>query len=388
MKKILVTILAVLFCIGLMACGGTEEVPSFTQGNNAGYVEEAEPTTEPTVEPTATPTPVVTKKYGISSSGKTDGFHYELDTDYMYYRWYWGQKSSTLYRMDIHTGEVEVALDNLGNFGSFIIANGNVYYYDSDSECWFSASLATGEKKLIPVGEHDGAICIYKNMLFYTRSVDVSASKSEKQLIQIKNFESENPEEIILASTRDDYFSIEKINEDGSFLVETSYTEFQRGTPQFGTTRRIYDYQVYSGEGNLLHYEPTFRGYKTFMRGNYELGVGWIGTNIDEANMYGFIDAYGNTTYDENITEIYTKASARYIKDRIIFYSDANGIHAYDMSNGKQADIIEDAADRIVVVAGDYVYYIYSKLSDSRVYRVKTDGTGWEEVGTVGYGNK
>lgn len=384
MKKRWIVALAGLACICLLACGGTEAGPSFTQENDGGYAEDAELITEPT----ATPTPVATKKYGISSSGRTDGFHYELDTDYMYYRWYWGQKSSTLYRMDIHTGEVEVAVDNLGNFGTFIIANGKVYYYDSDSECWFGASLATGEKNLIPVGENDGAIYIYENMLYYTRSVAVSASKSEKQLIQVKNFESENPEEVILAKTRDGYFSIDKINEDGSFLVETSCTKFQRGTPQFGTTRYIYDYQVYSGEGDLLQYEPTFRGYITFMKGNDELGVGWIGNNIDESHMYGFVDAYGNTTYDENITEIYTKASTRYIKDRIIFYADANGIHAYDMNNGRQADIIEDAAERIFVVAGDYVYYIYSKMSDSRVYRVKTDGTGWEEVGTVGYGNK
>lgn len=392
MKKYLVTLLLTgLACVGLMACGGSADVatPPLTQGDDY-YVynqdvdyesdwqtPEAEPTMEPTKEPTATPTatpiptptPVPTKKYGMTTGAGTYGFNYDLDSDYLYYAF--NYDSATLYRANIHTGAVEIMATDLGDYTEFIIANGNIYYRNKDNKTWYSVSLATGEKKALPFDRYASDVYIYENMAFYSRTVDVSATTTEKQLVQVKDFESDKPMERVLCSTRDGYYGMHRANEDGSFLVEVSMTEFEKGS----VWRRLYEYLAFSPEGEQIDI-PAYRGYQTFMKDDKKMGVGWIGTSIEEAYDYGFVDDNGKVYIDKNVAEIFKKDPACFISGDTLFYADKEGIHAYGMNSGEYTDIVADPG-RIVVVAGNYVYYNYS----NDIYRIKTDGTGWKHIG-------
>ena len=296
MKKHLITMIGILACLCLMACGGTaEKVPPLTQGDSPDYTETmdsyAESTVEPTKEPTSTPTPTATpvptatptptpvKTRSFGMTGGSYELSYHLDGEYLYYMT--NQNNMTLQRANMNTGTVEVMLTNLGDVESYVIANGNIYYRDGDAKCWFSMSLATGEKKIFSLDYYAGTIYIYEDLLYYSRTVNITASTTEKQLVQVKEFDSDFPEEKVVHTAKEGTLSIAKVNEDGSFLVQTGYQKFEKGLYPFGTQRYIYEYIVFSPEGKLLADAPTYRGYQTFTKSGFTYGVGWIGNSIE-----------------------------------------------------------------------------------------------------------
>ena len=218
--------------------------------------------------------------------------------------------------------------------------------------------------------------------MFYVKTVNLSASVREWQLIHVKNFESDSPEEKVVYTSNDHIFT-KKITKEGNVFVESSRQEINFGNWFHQDIRYLCEYIVFNEEGEKIDI-PTCRGGKTFVRDWETIGIGWIGTNENEKYKYGFIYADGITCEDETVTEIYKKSKSVFLFKDILVYSDDKGIHAYSLNDGRKADIIVDPAYRIFAVAGNYVYYGYEIAKDQGyVYRVRLDGTGWEETGIL-----
>lgn len=410
MKKIRILFvgLILLACLGLMGCGSEAE-PVLQPGYD--YVDEtpnddtpvqetqtdegvSEPNTSPSQNlsptPTPSPTPVPTKKWGFVGGVETPartafGFDSDEEEGYLYYTL--GYDRSVLYRTNTTTGAVEVMAEGIGEIFTFTVANGSLYYYDGDRDTWYGYSLAYKNKWKLPINAWNFSdLYIRENILYYVETVQVSASAEEHRLQQVTDFDTENPTvKTIYAS--DSNFGIERVKESGSFLVTTGSTQLQKGGFN-GATRYLKDYIVFDKDGNQTTDEYALRGLQTYTKGHDEIGVGWIGTSVDEWDKYGYLTGfwYGGVVEDERpddtIAQIFQSDPFPYLRGSVLFYTDKAGIHAYDLHNGKQADISVDPAYTIRVVSGDYLYYDYHQELPSRdiLCRVKLDGTGWEEV--------
>ena len=276
---------------------------------------------------------------------------------------------------------------------------GNTIYYLEDSMI-YGVNINSGEKEEI-LTMVSGPFFVYNDVIYYVQSSNASATTYEYHIC--KYFIGENREERINVGEKMPILvGLEPQNENRVIFYyemdayqHPSYTALWYG--RHNLVCADFDGNVYFnkeyiapfyGVDNVEFYALLTESYLYATQYCEEDGIG---------GQYIFsVDSLDNSQYlSANELEVYGYIEPRNsYKDDLIIYGniqekfglylleneDINGQSIIADNLNVQLIVSENTSIREVYVVDDYIYYTIDDYENANLYRIKIDGTGWEEL--------